>query len=195
MRVIAGKFRSRILRSPKGGVFRPTSDRLRETLFNVLGSRVEGSRFVDLYSGTGAVGIEALSRGAAEVVFVESQISAATLIRKNLDSLGIISGATILQMDALRGLEKIAVGCKSGRDVAVDFVYLDPPWARIEEYERALRFLGTADFLSADACVAVEHRGKIVLAERYGQLHRRRLLQQGDAALSFYGVQPTQGEA
>src|SRR5262249_29841664 len=84
MRVIAGTYRSPVLKSLKGLALRPTSDRLRETLFNVLGPGIEGSRFVDLFAGTGAIGIEALSRGAAEVVFVENHAPAATLIRKNL---------------------------------------------------------------------------------------------------------------
>src|SRR5271156_5818458 len=108
MRVIAGTYRSRILKSLKGLALRPTSDRLRETLFNVLGDAIAGSRFLDVFAGTGAVGIEALSRGAAEVVFIENYAPAATLIRRNLESLELRSGATVLAIDALRGLEKLA---------------------------------------------------------------------------------------
>jgi len=108
MRIIAGKYRSRILKSLKGDALRPTSDRLRETLFNVLGAAVEGSRFLDVFAGTGAVGIEALSRGAAEAIFIEKHAPAAKLIRRNLDSLGITTGATILRADALTALEKLA---------------------------------------------------------------------------------------
>src|SRR5690242_17735240 len=89
MRVIAGNYRSRILKSLKGLALRPTSDRLRETLFNVLGPDVKGSRFLDLFAGTGAIGIEALSRGTLEVVLVENHAPAAALIRRNLESLGI----------------------------------------------------------------------------------------------------------
>jgi 16S rRNA (guanine(966)-N(2))-methyltransferase RsmD len=108
MRIIAGKYRSRILKSLKGLALRPTSDRLRETLFNVLGPAVAGSRFLDVFAGTGAVGIEALSRGAAEAIFVESHAPAAKLIRHNLDSLGIATGGTILHADALAALQKLA---------------------------------------------------------------------------------------
>jgi 16S rRNA (guanine966-N2)-methyltransferase len=118
MRVIAGTYRSRILKSLKGLALRPTSDRLRETLFNVLGPTVPGSRFLDLFAGTGAVGIEALSRGAAEAVFVENHAPAAALIRRNLESLGIRSDWQVLPVDALRGLEKIAAKHKPG----------DPTW-------------------------------------------------------------------
>src|SRR6267143_310227 len=108
MRVIAGTYRSRILKSLKGLALRPTSDRLRETLFNVFGPNILGARFLDLFAGTGAIGIEALSRGATEVVFVENHPPAAALIRRNLDSLGIESGATVLAIDVLRGLETLA---------------------------------------------------------------------------------------
>ena len=108
MRIIAGKYRSRILKSLKGLALRPTSDRLRETLFNVLGPAVAGSRFLDVFAGTGAVGIEALSRGAADVTFIENHAPAAKLIRQNLDSLKITSGYTILAADALSALQKLA---------------------------------------------------------------------------------------
>src|SRR5262252_3959956 len=107
MRVIAGSYRSRILKSLKGLALRPTSDRLRETLFNVLGPSIAGARFIDLFAGTGAIGIEALSRGAAEVVFVENHAPAATLSLRNLESLGIRKGAKVLTADALRGLETL----------------------------------------------------------------------------------------
>src|SRR5580692_5730103 len=108
MRVIAGTFRSRQLKSLKGNALRPTSDRLRETMFNVIADRVAGSRFLDIYAGTGAVGIEALSRGAIEAVFLENHAPAAALIHKNLATLEIKSGARVLAVDALRGLEKLA---------------------------------------------------------------------------------------
>src|ERR1700689_1619669 len=108
MRVIAGKYRSRRLKGPGAQRLRPTSDRLRETLFNVLGPSVEDSLFVDLFAGTGAIGIEALSRGAREAIFVESDAAAAKLTRANLAALGIAGGAQIFEMDALRALEKIA---------------------------------------------------------------------------------------
>src|SRR5258708_14027611 len=96
MRVIAGIYRSRILKSLKGLALRPTSDRLRETLLNVLAPNLPGSRFVDLFAGTGAIGIEALSRGAAEAVFIQTHAPAATLIRRNLQSLCLPSATPVL---------------------------------------------------------------------------------------------------
>src|SRR5277367_1301204 len=108
MRIIAGKYRSRILKSLKGLALRPTSDRLRETLFNVLGPGVVGSRFLDVFAGTGAIGIEALCRSAADVTFIENHAPAAKLIRQNLDSLKIPTGYTILAADAHAALQKLA---------------------------------------------------------------------------------------
>src|SRR5260370_2570745 len=108
MRIIAGKYRSRILKSLKGNALRPTSDRLRETLFNVLGPNVSGSRFLDIFAGTGAVGIETVSRGAIEVVFIENHIPTATLIRRNLASLDIQNASKVLPLHALRALPTLA---------------------------------------------------------------------------------------
>jgi 16S rRNA (guanine966-N2)-methyltransferase len=203
MRVIAGTYRSRILKSLKGLALRPTSDRLRETLFNVLGSAIAGARFIDLFAGTGAVGIEALSRGAAEVVFIENHPPAVALIRKNLESLGATvfqntktgegAGATVLGTDALRGLEKLAANraAKYTEDSRpFDFVFLDPPYAAAEEYARVLRFLGSAPFLAVGSVVIVEHYKKFDLPARAGSLARFRVLKQGDAALSFYRFAP-----
>jgi 16S rRNA (guanine(966)-N(2))-methyltransferase RsmD len=185
MRIIAGTYRSRILKSLKGQALRPTSDRLRETLFNVLGSTVDGARLIDVFAGTGAVGIEALSRGASEVAFIENHAPAAALIRRNLESLGIRSGTTVLALDAVRGLEKLAAKQQSGGP-GYDFVFVDPPYAAAEEYAQVLRFLGMTPMLPPHAKVIVEHRRNFELPHSAGALRRTRVLRQGDAALSFY---------
>jgi len=185
MRVIAGTYKSRILKSLKGLALRPTSDRLRETLFNVLAPNIAGSRFVDLFAGTGAIGIEALSRGAAEVIFIENHAPAATLIRRNLESLGINTGVTVLAVDALRGLAMLAARINSGSP-AFDHIFLDPPYAAAQDYSRVLEFLGTADLLAPGGIVVAEHRRNFDLPEDPGVLKRFRVLKQGDAALSFY---------
>jgi 16S rRNA (guanine966-N2)-methyltransferase len=191
MRVIAGIYRSRILQSLKGLALRPTSDRLRETLFNVLGDRLDRARFIDVFAGTGAVGIEAISRGAKEVVFIEKHAPAAALIRRNLESLEIRSGTTVLAADAIRGLERLA----AKRPFEVEgygFVFIDPPYAETEAYTRVLRYLGESPLLVPEAVVILEHRREFALPEA-GLLRRTRLLKQGDAALSFFSVhgQPT----
>ena len=181
MRIVAGKYRSRTLKSLRGLVLRPTSDRLRETLFNILGPTVEDSIFVDLYAGTGAVGIEALSRGARKAIFIEKRSSAVKVIRGNLAALGISTEAEILALDAVRGLELL-----SARSAHAQFFFLDPPYAEKGEYERALDFLDTSALLTPGGCVIAEHRKRLPLPERLSQLERIRLVEQGDAALSFY---------
>jgi 16S rRNA (guanine966-N2)-methyltransferase len=188
MRIIAGIYRSRILKSLKGQALRPTSDRLRETLFNVLGSAIGGSRFIDVFAGTGAVGIEALSRGASEAVFIENHAPAAALIRRNLESLDIRSGATVLVSDALRGLEKLAARHRSA-EPGYDFAFVDPPYAAAQEYAQILRCLGVASILRPHAKIVFEHRRNFELPESSGSLRRVRVLRQGDATLTFYSLE------
>jgi 16S rRNA (guanine966-N2)-methyltransferase len=183
MRIIAGKYRSRTLRSLKGQKLRPTSDRLRETLFNILGPTVEGATFVDLYAGTGAVGIEALSRGARRVIFVEEHAPAVTLIQRNLESLGIGAQAEILSTDVSTGIERL-----EARRVHAQFVFLDPPYAADEEYEAALEALGESLLVAPGGRVIVEHLRKRALPEQVGELELARVVEQGDAALSFYAL-------
>ncbi len=181
VRVIAGKYRSRTLRSLKGQMLRPTSDRLRETLFNILGAAVSGATFVDLYAGTGAVGIEALSRGARHAIFAEHHAPAVALIRRNLESLGIGAEAEILGMNVGRAIERL-----EARRVHAQFIFLDPPYAADAEYENALESLGESPLVSPDGRVIVEHLRKRELPERVGELELARVVEQGDAALSFY---------
>lgn len=193
MRIIAGIYRSRVLKSLKGLALRPTSDRLRETLFNVIGPAIQGSRFLDLFAGTGAVGIEALSRGAVGVVFIEKHAPAVALIRKNIESLGAAKSATVLALDALRGLEKLAANTTTPQ-AAFDYIFLDPPYDASEDYQRVLDFLGAVPLLTEDGRVIAEHRGKIDLPTRAGFLLRYRVLKQGDAALSFYRQEAAEDE-
>ena len=185
MRVIAGTYRSRILKSLKGLALRPTSDRLRETLFNALGAGISGSRFLDLFAGTGAVGIEALSRGAAHVAFIENHAPAAALIRKNLASLEIASEATVICADAARALESAAARVNAGA-LPYDYIFIDPPWAATADYSRVMQFLASSALVAPDGIVIVEHRKSASLPESFDTLKRVRLLRQGDAALSFY---------
>ena len=185
MRVIAGKYGSRTLKTLRGMALRPTSDRLRETLFNILGATVEGSLFVDLYAGTCAVGIEALSRGASAVIFVEKHPAAVTLIRENLASLQIEGGFEILAKDVGRALEILSTR-KLGGHVQADFFFVDPPYEEKEEYTRVLEYLDGSRLLARNGFVIVEHASRLALPERFTHLERTRLLAQGDASLSFY---------
>ena len=185
MRVIAGKFRSRRLQSLPGMAVRPTSDRLRETLFDILTagnpSALEGTVWIDLYAGTGAVGIEALSRGASRVCFVESAPDAAELIRENLLTLGVKNGFQLLRQDALKALR----ACEQS-GIQADFVFMDPPYRMEAAYAQALMALSNSNLLREESLVMVEHQKKFDPGEQIASLHRYRQLKQGDAALSFY---------
>lgn len=181
MRVIAGQFRSRKLAAVPGVETRPTSDRLRETLFNVVGPRITDSVFIDLFAGTGGVGIEAISRGARQVYFVESEKKAARVIRENLQSLKIEDGAEVLEreaVNALRLLETQAVVC--------DICFLDPPYEQQGAYAHVLDVLAQSQLITANSIVIAEHDKHFDPGERFGALQRYRELKQGDAVLSFY---------
>jgi 16S rRNA (guanine(966)-N(2))-methyltransferase RsmD len=187
MRIIAGNFRSRTLQAPSGMSTRPSSDRLRETLFNVLAPRIQGAAFLDLYAGSGAVGLEALSRGASRVAFVERAPAALKALRGNLALLGITSGFRIDSCSVAASLRRAAA---SSKQEPYEVLFLDPPWDAAAEYAATLGSLGgVASGLLADgALVIAEHRRKEHLQDRYGALQRTRLLEQGDAALSFYAA-------
>ena len=185
MRVIAGKYRSRSLHSLPGMDIRPTSDQLRETLFNVLTAgnptALAGSVWLDLYAGTGAVGIEALSRGAKEVHFVENSPDAAEAIRNNLQALGIAEGFKILQEELPRAFWRM-----ERRHVAADVVVIDPPYRMRDAYSHSLRTLADSSLIWAMSVVIAEHEKKFDPGEEFGPLRRFRHLAQGSAALSFY---------
>jgi 16S rRNA (guanine(966)-N(2))-methyltransferase RsmD len=183
MRVIAGEFRSRVLRAPRGSATRPSSDRLRETLFNVLGAQVEGCRFADLYAGSGAVGIEAISRGAEFVWFAEKAPPAVAAIRANLAALKVAGGFALEDRGVGKLLQSLAA-----KQRRAGIVFLDPPYEAAEEYRTTLEFLARyqADALEDGALVIAEHSRKQPLEPRYTALIRTRVLEQGDAALSFY---------
>jgi 16S rRNA (guanine(966)-N(2))-methyltransferase RsmD len=188
MRIIAGSLRSRVLEAPPGLATRPTSDRLRETLFNVLAPRIQGAAFLDLYAGSGAVGIEALSRGAARVEFVERAPAALKVLRGNLEKLGLTTGFRIHAAPVGATLRRI--GAPERRPEPCEVVFLDPPYDAAQEYAATLGLLGgsASGLLAVDALVIAEHRRKEQLEDRYGSLARTRLLEQGDAVLSFYAA-------
>src|SRR2546429_817973 len=182
MRVIAGNYRGRTLRSPPSMQVRPTSDRLRETLFNILAPRIEGGRFLDLCAGSGAVGIEALSRGAAHVTFVDQSSGMCALIEKNLYTLGVEDEVEVVHAEASEFLRRYA----RKQALVFDIVFFDPPYAT--DYEGVLKYLGehAARLLAEEGLVIVEHHTKRDLKEKFSRVHRYRTLKQGDSLLSFY---------
>jgi 16S rRNA (guanine966-N2)-methyltransferase len=172
MRVIGGKYRSRRLKSVPGLSVRPTPDRLRETLFNVLAPEIEDTVFLDAYAGSGAVGIEALSRGSRHIILIERNAAALAVIRENLESLKIAAEATVYRGNALTLLPKYRA----------DIVFLDPPYEKKTEYESALGVLGR----DPPNLVIAQHDSHLVLAEEYEMLKRTRVMRQGSNALSFF---------
>lgn len=175
MRVIGGEFRGRVLHSVPGLDTRPTPDRMREALFNILAPRIEGVTFADLYAGTGAVGIEALSRGARHALFVEINHAAVGVIRRNLKTLAAEARADVRQGKASTLAAKLDA----------DIVFLDPPYGLEREYTVVLGLLGE----HAPQLVIVQHDVHTKLAESYGSLVHTRLLRQGDNCLSFFEAQ------
>jgi 16S rRNA (guanine966-N2)-methyltransferase len=179
MRIVAGKYRSRRLKvGPPEGT-RPTSDRLRETLFNILGSGVIESKFLDAYAGVGAIGIEALSRGASRVEFVDSSPKACAAIEANLEALDIADGYRVFQ-------STLAEVMKRGLEVRFDIVFLDPPYDRHHLYRHDLERFGQGAFLEAEGLLVVEHARTMELPDSVGDLERTRTHPQGDSALTFY---------
>ncbi|HEX4772665.1 MAG TPA: 16S rRNA (guanine(966)-N(2))-methyltransferase RsmD [Bryobacteraceae bacterium] len=172
MRVIGGRFRSRKLKPVPGMMTRPTPDRLREALFNVLTPRIDGKVFLDGYAGTGAVAIEALSRGARHAIVIERNAEAVRVLRDNLESLGLGTEATVVRGAAVAKL----------RDYACDIAFLDPPYEQSGDYAACLSILAESDCGLAIA----QHSSRVTLGENYGRLTRRRVLKQGDNSLSFY---------
>ena len=181
MRVIAGEFRSRPLTAPRGLGTRPTSDRLRETLFNILAPQTPQSVFVDLFAGTGAVGIEALSRGAAAVYFAETAAPALAALRANLRTLGIEARCSVETRGALPLLNALAQ-----KNLRANLVYVDPPYADVSAYRESFALLATLPVLAADAIVVMEHSGHAPAPQIPAAFSAYRTLRQGDAQITFY---------
>ena len=181
MRVIAGKYRSQPLASPKGGDTRPTSDRLRETLFNVIAVHIEDAAFVDLFAGTGAVGIEAISRGARKVYFAENAKIPLQTLRHNLERLGIRDQAIVEPAGTMSLLRRLL-----RQNVTLDLIFLDPPYKDQLAYETVLRFLAEHSILHANAIVVVEHSRRYSLPNLTIKLQPYRRIEQGEAALTFF---------
>jgi 16S rRNA (guanine(966)-N(2))-methyltransferase RsmD len=160
---------------------RPTSDRLRETLFNVLAPRIEGARFLDLCAGSGAVGIEALSRGAEHVTFVDRSRKMCGLVEANLDLCGVPEDESeVVMAEAAEFLRRASTRGEQSWDI----VFFDPPYA--SDYLTVLAAFGAGTLLKAEGVLIVEHHHKNELKDEVGEIRRWRIIKQGDSALSFY---------
>lgn len=181
VRVISGEFRSRVLQSVPGTDVRPTPDRLRESLFNILAPDLEGAVFLDAYAGSGAVGIEALSRGAANAVFIENSKIALGVIEANLKVLGISGRASVLRGKVKKSLL---------RDWRI-LPSWDPPYPLEVEYKVALGILGQD---ARVRIVVAQHSVRFSLAQEYGHLEKYRELRQGENTLSFFHIRSTEAK-
>jgi len=190
MRIIAGTYRGRVLATLRGPAVRPTGERLRESLFDVLGDSIRDEVFVDCYAGSGAVGLEALSRGAARVYLIEESEPAQRLISRNLDSLGLPLNAILVRASARRGLRRL-----EEEGVRARYCFLDPPYDSSKERERTLRWLAASQFphslMEPDGLIIVQHDKKDAPPQSLGTSGawtRTRILSQGSNALSFYSL-------
>ena len=186
MRVIAGEFKGRRLEAPDWAGLRPTSDKLRGTLFNILAPRIRGARVVDGYAGTGAVGIEALSRGAAHVSFVEQDARAARLIAANLARCGVVNRYAIIRA-AFAGADRQLAG---GR--RVDVLFLDPPYGAAE---LSAALTAAEPLVGPGTLLVVEHAKRDRAPEQHGALALTREVTSGDSALAFYSLRDRASDA
>jgi 16S rRNA (guanine(966)-N(2))-methyltransferase RsmD len=180
IKISSGKLRGRKIAAPSGIRTRPTSGRLKKSLFDVLAPVLPGARVLDLFAGAGALGLEALSRGAGWAVFVDRARSAARAIRENLERLGLSGQGEVLQRDALTALHAL-----SKRGERFDVVFVDPPY-RAAGYGAVLERIDASGLLSSRGVVVVEHHHKASVAERYGELVQARRLRAGESCLSFF---------
>lgn len=184
MRIGAGKFGGRLLRTPRGESTRPTSGIVRETLFNIITTKVPESRFLDLFAGCGSVGLEALSRGATHATLVEKSRPAAACLRANVETLGVENQTMLLSFPVAKALEQLAEDKET-----YDLIFLDPPFADVQAYIISLlEKIDVGKMLVADGILVVQHGARTTLPEHVGKLQRYRLHPIGDNALSFYRV-------
>lgn len=179
VRVIGGLLRGRRLSSPTGEETRPTSDRVREALFNILSPAIEGALFLDGYAGTGAIGIEALSRGARRCVFVESGRRPLRYLRANLESLGLDAAAAVIARPFATSAAIVA------REGPFDIAFFDPPYGP-GEILRAIRLAAAGAFLAEGGLLVAQHETRMRLPEAEGRLTRERVARYGNTTLSFY---------
>jgi 16S rRNA (guanine(966)-N(2))-methyltransferase RsmD len=181
LRVIAGAHKGRRLKTPAWDGLRPTSDRLRETLFNVASSRIAGARVLDGFAGTGALGIEALSRGAVSVAFIDEDPRACALVAENLARCGIENGYAIIRASVARGIETLRAAGQ-----VFDLLLLDPPY----DHEPARALNGVEALMAPDALLVLEHGRRQPVPAEAGRLRLGRDLKSGDSALAFYTCPP-----
>ncbi len=185
MRVIAGSHRGRRLSGPQGTALRPSSDKVREALFSILGSRVPDSRFLDLYAGTGAVGIEALSRGATTATFIEGHPATVTLLQKNLQTCGLTDRAQVRI-----GRTDVFLKRPEWWDGPYDIVFADPPYTAADELA-LLSHLWKPGLISEQAVLIIEQASRTACPPTLDHATLIRRYEYGDTALGLYSLSPS----
>lgn len=180
MRIIAGKYRGRAIRTLRLKDVRPTQDKVREALFNILSGRVIGTRFLDLFAGYGGVGLEALSRGAKEVIFVEERQGPGRIIQDNLESLGEEKNASVFKVDVLKAIEIF-----SRKKVGFDIIFADPPYYKGLS-KKCLQKISACDIVTPDGVVVIQHYKKDLLPQAIGRISLMFFKSYGDSVLSIY---------
>ncbi len=181
MRISTGEHRGRVLRTPKGEATRPTSGMVRESLFNMLAREVSDARVLDLYAGCGSVGLEALSRGAAHVTFVEKARSALACLYANIEGLGVGARIAVMPIPVERALDVLA---RQGE--SFDLIFLDPPFTEVTAYQRVLETVAISVLLAPGGRLVAQHDIRLLLPEQIGTLACYRQQKLGDNALSLY---------
>lgn len=180
MKIGSGRLRGRIIDCPPGRRTRPTSGRLKKALFDIVATRLPGARVLDLFAGAGALGLEAISRGASWVTFVERSRAGSAAIGKNLDNLELIDQAEVLRRD-VRSALTVLVEIRE----PFHFIFLDPPYGS-HIHASVLGLIEGRSLLAPDGIVVVEHHHKRALSDEYGKLRRVRQVRAGESRLSFY---------
>ena len=180
MKIASGKFRGMEIATPRGNKTRPTGGRLKKSLFDILAPKLPGARVLDLFAGAGALGLEALSRGAVHVTFVERSRAAADTVRKNLERLGLGEEAELLRREVVS-----AIGFLAEHEQTFDIILFDPPY-QSDLHASLLQRIGAASLVSHQGLVILEHHHKTALADAYGGLTRVREVRAGESRLSFY---------
>lgn len=180
MRIGAGHYRGRTLKTPKGAATRPSSGMVRAALFNILAARIPGARLLDLYAGCGSVGLEALSRGATHATFVEKAHLALACLRENIAALGLGEQVTVYPSPVERLLEQLVA------HEEFDLIFLDPPFAQLHAYLTVLKYVASGGLLASGGILIAQHDARLMLPDAQGMLYCFRRQRVGDNMLAFY---------
>lgn len=183
MRIISGLAKGKRLKAPAGLNTRPITDMIKEALFNVLGNRVMESKFLDLFAGSGSVGIEALSRGAKKVVFVDSSGEAIKVIKENLANCGLESDYEVYRSDVFK-----ALGLLHRQVSRFELIYIDPPFTNERIFNEVMGALGNVDILESDGIVVIRTPRKKDILPTFNQLQRDRVSNYGESNLNYYSI-------